>query len=74
MTNRRNKFDKDRAEELKRLQEDVRKYIPEGVSLVNELLEERCLEVAKEEQEYHGYGFIEYWLKIARKQRGMTTD
>ena len=62
-------MDKERAEELKRIQEQVRKYVPEGVSLVDELIEERCREVAKEEQESRGYGSIEFWLGIVKKRR-----
>jgi hypothetical protein len=73
MINQNNKLDKERAEKLRRIQNDVRKYVPQGVSLVDELLEERCWEVAKEEQENHGYGSIEYWLEIVRKRRAMTT-
>ena len=37
-----------RATALQQLQEDVRRYIPEGVSLVDELLSERRTEVARE--------------------------
>ncbi len=72
MIDQSNKLDRERAEELRRIQNDVRKYVPQGVSLVDELLEERSLEVAKEEQENHGYGSIEYWLGIVRKRREMT--
>jgi hypothetical protein len=73
MIDQSNKLDKERTEELRRIQDDVRKYVPQGVSLVDELLEERCWEVAKEEQEFHGHGSIEYWFEIVRKRRGMTT-
>ena len=71
--NEDDKMKKDRAAELKLLQDKVRNYAPHGVSLVDELLEDRSLEVAKEWQERHGYGSIEYWLEIVRKQRRMAT-
>jgi hypothetical protein len=74
MQDRSNKSDEERAAELKRIQEHVRKYVPEGVSLVDELLEERCREVAGEWQETHGSGSFEYWLEIVRKKRGMTAS
>ncbi len=68
---RETKLDKERAAAIKRVQELVRKHVPEGVSLVDELIEERCWEVAKEEQESQGYGSIEYWLEIIKKRRGI---
>ena len=37
-----------RASALRELQEDVRRYVPEGVSLVDELLAERRAEAARE--------------------------
>lgn len=37
-----------RAEAIRRAQKIVRKYVPEGVSLVNELLRERRREAANE--------------------------
>ena len=64
-------LDPKRAAAVKHLQELVAKYVPEGVSLVDQLLEDRCLEVAKEEQESRGYGSIEYWLGVTRKRRGI---
>lgn len=73
MIDQSNKLDRERAEELRRIQDDVGKYVPQGVSLVDELLEERCWEVAKEEQEFHGYGSIEYWFEIVRTRKEMTT-
>jgi AbrB family looped-hinge helix DNA binding protein len=36
---------------IKRVQETVRKYVPEGVSLADELIRERREEAAREEQE-----------------------
>ncbi len=45
--------------------------MPEGVSLVDELIAERCWEAAKEEQESQGYDSIEYWLEIIKKRRGI---
>ncbi len=68
---RETKLDKERAAAIKRVQELVRKHVPEGVSLVDELIEERCWEAAKEEQESQGYGSIEYWLAIIKKRRGI---
>lgn len=68
---RETKFDKERAAAIKSVQELVRKHVPEGVSLVDELIEERCWEAAKEEQESQGYGSIEYWLAIIKKRRGI---
>jgi len=62
----------ERAVILKRLQGTVRKYVPESVSLVDELIEDRCWEAAKEEQESHGYGSMEYWLKVIKGRRGMN--
>ena len=64
-------LDKKHAAALKHLQKAVRKHVPEGVSLVDELIEERCWEAAKEEQESQGYGSIEYWLEIIKKRRGI---
>ncbi len=64
-------LDEMRAAALERLQEQVRKRVPEGVSLVDELIAERCWEAAKEEQESQGYGSIEYWLEIIKKRRGI---
>ena len=61
----------ERAEAIRRAQERVKEYVPEGVSLVDELIEERCWEAAKEEQEIRGYGSIEYWLEIVKKRRGI---
>jgi hypothetical protein len=69
---RKNKVDEERAAELRRLQAYFREHVSEGRSLVDELLEERCREVAREWQEAHGYGSFEYWLQIVRKKRGMT--
>ena len=37
-----------RASALRELQEEVRRYVPEGVSLVDELLAERRTEAARE--------------------------
>ena len=68
---RENKSDKERAAALRRVQKLVRKHVPEGVSLVDELIAERCWEAAKEEQESVGYGSIEYWLEIIKKRRGI---
>ncbi len=45
--------------------------MPEGVSLGDELIEDRCWEAAKEDQASHGYGSIEYWLEIIKKRRGI---
>ncbi len=64
-------LDEKRAAALKRVQERMRKHVPEGVSLVDELIAERCWEAAKEEQESQGYGPIEYWLDIIKKRRGI---
>jgi len=36
---------------IRRAQETVRKYVPEGVSLADELIRERCEEAAREESE-----------------------
>lgn len=69
--NGEHELDEERAVAIKRAQELVRKLVPEGVSLVDELIEERCWEAAKEEQEICGYGSIEYWLKIIKKRRGI---
>ncbi len=66
---RESKLDNERAAEIKRVQESVRKHAPEGVSLVDELIAERCWEAAKEEQESQGYGSIEYRLEIIKKRR-----
>ena len=68
---RRFKSEKERAAAIRRVQEQVRKHVPEGMSMVDELIEERCWEAAKEEQESCGYGSIEYWLKIIKKRRGI---
>jgi bifunctional DNA-binding transcriptional regulator/antitoxin component of YhaV-PrlF toxin-antitoxin module len=38
-------------ETTRRLQAEVRRYVPEGVSLVDELIAERRAEAAKEESE-----------------------
>ena len=38
-------MDHNPAASVKRLQELARKYVPEGVSLVDELIEDRCREV-----------------------------
>lgn len=40
-----------RAQAIRRAQELVRRYVPEGVSLVDELLEDRRREVEQEEAE-----------------------
>ncbi len=64
-------MDHKRDAAVKHLQELARKYVPEGVSLVDDLFEERCREVAREEQEAHGYGSFEYWLGVTRKRRGI---
>ena len=69
--NRETKLDKERAAAIRRVQKLVREHVPEGVSLVDELIEERCWEAAKEEQESQGYGSIEYWLEIIKKRRGI---
>ena len=63
--------DDEHAAAIKRVQEQVRKHVPEGVSLVDELIAERCWEAAKEEQESEGYGSIEYWLEIIKKRGGI---
>ena len=68
---RKTMSDDEHAAEIKRVQEEVRKHVPEGVSLVDELIEERCWEAAKEEQESEGYGSIEHWLEIIKKRRGI---
>jgi hypothetical protein len=49
--NRRRKPD---LEAMRRLQALVRLYVPEGVSLVDELLQQRRLEVAAENTKYPG--------------------
>lgn len=41
------------ARALKRAQELVRRYIPPGVSLADELIRERRAEAAREEEELH---------------------
>ena len=69
--NSENRPDKERAAAIRRVQKLVKKHVPEGVSLVDELIAERCWEAAKEEQESVGYGSIEYWLKIIKKRRGI---
>ncbi len=69
--NRENKLNEERAAAIRRVQKLVREHVPEGVSLVDELIEERCWEAAKEEQESQGYGSIEYWLEIIKKRRGI---
>ncbi len=68
---RKTKLEKERTAAIKRVQELVRKHVPEGVSLVDELIEERCWEAAKDEQDSQGYGSIEYWLEIIKKRRGI---
>ncbi len=40
-----------RDQAIRRVQEMVRQYVPEGVSLVDELLEDRRREVKQEEEE-----------------------
>ncbi len=69
--NGEHELSEERAEAIRRAQERVKEYVPEGVSLVDELIEERCWEAAKEEQEIRGYGSIEYWLEIIKKRRGI---
>ncbi len=69
--NGEHELSEERAEAIRRVQERVKEYVPEGVSLVDELIEERCWEAAKEEQEIRGYGSIEYWLEIFKKRRGI---
>ncbi len=69
--NGEHELSEERAEAIRRAQERVKEYVPEGVSLVDELIEERCWEAAKEEQEIRGYGSIEYWLEIFKKRRGI---
>ncbi len=46
-------------------------YVPDGVSLVDELIKYGCWEAAKEEQETRGYGSMEFWLEIVKKRRGI---
>ncbi len=69
--NGENEMDEERVAAIRRAQERVKRYVPEGVSLVDELIEDRCWEAAKEEQESQGYGSIEYWLEIIKKRRGI---
>ena len=56
---------------LKRAQELVARNVPEGVSLVDDLIEERIREVAMEEQEMHG-GDLDHWIEVIRKRRGLS--
>jgi len=46
-----------RAAARKRAQDELRKYIPEGVSLVEDLFEERRREVAREQEEWKRRGY-----------------
>ncbi len=69
--NRETESDKERVAAIRRVQKLVSEHVPEGVSLVDELIEERCWEAAKEEQESEGYGSIEYWLEIIKKRRAI---
>ena len=39
---------------VRRVQESVRRYVPEGVSLVDELIQERRAEAAREDREEYG--------------------
>ncbi len=47
------------------------KHVPEGVSLVDDLIEERIRGVAMEEQEMHG-GDLDHWIEVIRKRRGLS--